>query len=321
MKKLIFYIYLLFIISLCFAEVEYTWVEMETLFEFSNGNKDFQLGRTLPVEGSSDNSCLDLIITEKSYIIGDSWNRRIVEVSRDYKEFHEYKGSLLQGTYGFLVKDGSQIYNFDMASSSVSIYDANDEKWAFRLRDLVSNPMYFLKNGVRYYGFSPLENCLIGEKEDGTYLLLDLKNTNKQSILKGDEALQYLSETSEDIKVEENQYIIYQGTLHTRNPRTYYNYWKDKTHDLNYDLAYLENKRFFKTYYSGQDKYGNTYWSDITAVFIFDSRGKLIVIPVIPGKNARLTNMPKFSIDSEGNLYKIIQDEQKGYLKTVRKFW
>lgn len=296
-------------------EIKAEKVQMEVLFEFPYGQSEFELGLVYSPEGIATDQIMDLVVTEDSYLILDSGNQRLVEVSREFDSFsiHENRTHSVPGLLEVL---DNYLLSVDKTGYYLQLYDLEKEEVAFEMNEFYSRESLFYRKNIDLYSFSLMNGVLIGETSDDSFVVLDL--SDKKQLLEGQEALLFLKENG--FELIDNTLLVEKGIYYTKSAGKLFRYiQKSNNKSLTEKLG--RSQFDINAVYSGRDLDGNSYWTIFAGCYVFNSQGELIKHIVSPGRDASRSDMVRYSVDYQGNLYRLVRADEAFALKRIKRAW
>ena len=304
-------------------EIQIEPVQMETIATFSFGYGDFELQFVVQSVGNDPEGPTDILITDDDYYLWDYWNnQRFVKISKDLSSFETINQNYnFSVTHNRLMKSGKYILSTDNNAAHVQVVDLEQNDIVFNISTIIHDDQYFFNKGLYSYGFYILEHFLIGESRKDLFFIIDIDTQNYLE-MNGNDATKYFSENSSNIKIVDNDFVFYKNNFITSSAFKFYQYIQRYNEKF---ASYSEKLDSFKSSdrvsFCGQDYHGFSYWSRGNSLYIFDNDGTWIKKLGVDASIRTHSPMTRFSIDSEGNLYRLIANENSYDLKRIKRYW
>lgn len=314
MKKNYLTLLLVLTVSLFSQSVDILEIGMKPLLELQIGEGSFQLGEVYEPEGMSTELVMDLVIQNGRYIISDTQNHRMVELDKEFKNF-----KISENRYhtGFINFDNEKLLLTDYEGTYTELFNYETNELLLEIKEIIPYKDYFIQNNLIPYAFFILEDLLIAETKYNKFVVvnLDIEDGQSYEIVKDDKALSLLNQHN-NLNIVENKYLTFNGQLVTRSFQKYFNFYSENFSGQSRDILYnyKDSLRF-----NGLDSDNNQYWSSGAGSFIFNDSGDLIQI-VTTQRDDR-SDMYRYSVSSDGDLYKIFKINRKYILRWIKRTW
>ncbi|MGL1893317.1 MAG: hypothetical protein OCD02_16900 [Spirochaetaceae bacterium] len=328
MRKVLLQLVIFSLTSIFSEEVLVTKMKMETLLEIPIGRKNFNLGEVYEPEGMSTTLLMDMIVLEDSYIIQDIGNQRVVMLNKDLTSFTTFKTftdtqNRNAAPSSFISIDNNNILASDYNGKYSDVFNYETDSIVLQLKDTIPYNKFFDDNRIPGYGLILIDNLLIGEIKEKSFFVIDLLSKKETRILIGGEAINLLKSKYEIINIKEDLYLVQNNNkILTRSPLKFYNFMFNKKNNIPSNMEKLKKSRFKdEAYFSGMDIDGNYYWSRGSGCYIFNSKGSLIKHVSSPRASNGHSDMLRYAVDKQGNLYKLFLSDNKYLLKWIKRTW
>lgn len=325
MKNIILIITLLIIaFSANSLEISFQKVKMINVGGIKIGHDIDEIGYKEIFHGTESSGPSDLIFMNKSILLFDYWNKnRLIKINDKFTSFQVLNNDNIETGYNPLLSTIGNKYlvNIDNNASNIKVIDLQSIEVVFDISNRYSNESYFFDLGLYEYGFISLDQFLIGELRDHSFVVIDIKN-NKIIEMSGVELTTFF-EDNKNIEIKQNKFIFYKNRFMTKSPIKFFEYFSDSNDNFKTVIHRLEKLDFENSaIYNGSDKDGNYYWSKGSGVYIFKENGNLYKLLKVDRKTiTKKSPMLKFSIDDEGNLYKLVVKDDKYHLMMIERTW
>ena len=129
-------------------------------------------------------------------------------------------------------------------------------------------------------------------------------------------------EKSSNIRIIDNDYVFYENNFVTSSSSKFSQYIQNYNENFS---SYSDKLDFLKSSdrvsFCGQDHYGFSYWTRGNSIYIFDNEGTWIKKLGVDSFIRTHSPMTRFSIDSEGNLYRLVVNDNSYDLKEIKRYW
>lgn len=326
--KLFYLVTTLFLINTTAVAYDYVDIIFNEYMNFNIGNDTAELGvyENLDEWGVTFTTPHDIYIDSEEIYITDTQNSRILILN---KNTNDTKSIETNGLVSLIEKIDNKLIAYGIFVENdyfITIYDHEDFSIAYN-GDILDKMGGHKLEGLKFrkYFLQVIDDFIVGESYTGDNILIVDINPERQAynkVLLGKEAIDYLHENS-DIKIEniEDQILIIDknSNLRTLRMKKFIKYiiqrnikFKNDVDTLLKDIGRVESTMYF----IGSDHDGNMYWSNNVSIFVFTMNGVFtILVPDHP------TMCIRFTLDEDGNLYSLWQDDDKLILGKCEKTW
>lgn len=325
-KTITLFIILIFLLVSTFMlssqEIEYRKYVLDTVKIIENGIDIGTLGYNEARGPGSPAGILTFNFDEEGNIyFADPRNKKILILGKDFKYKNEIKTSESLALNNIYIDKQKEIILFGNAYGGLKVIKLDKNGKLMFMVNTYKDPL-LKKEKIRGDATVFVSDSIIIQLQDGSFYLLEnpsgnyIENYNK-AITSKDKIKERLKKKGINFD-ESNNRMTKDGKIVSKYFKTYYKYLKDNATSvekdikikgldlLNIDLSYV-----------GEDKYGNTYWHDVTKMYVLNNNGTLVDAFYLEEPGEFTADSP--AVDPEGNVYILKCDKYNHFLYKYRR--